>query len=195
MLELQEVATVFSGIPLRDIKDGPARLMRLADLSDVKAGRTPSLAQSECPKVARALPIEEGDLIVAARGSGTDACTANPDIVGAYISLDLYLVRPQPGQIDPDYLRAVLELPSTQAALASEKQGSALARLPKEALEKMAIPVPPLRKQRLIAEMALSFEHERRLLNRLGELKQCLSQEVLSRTVRDIEEGFSRSPA
>lgn len=195
MLELREIATVFSGIPARESKKGSARLMRLADLTDVKAGRVPAMARGEPPEVARALPIEDGDLIVAARGNSTDVCAASEGILGAYISLDLYLVRPQPKRINSDYLRAFLELPATQAALASEKQGSGLARLPKEALEKTAIPVPPLHRQRLIAGLALSFEDERKLLKRLGELKESLGREALSRAIRSSEVNFSRRSA
>jgi hypothetical protein len=195
MLELKELSTVFSGLPVRESKQGSARLMRLADLTDVKAGRTPSMVRGEPPEVARALPIEDGDLIVAARGGSTDVCTANESIVGAYISLDLYLVRPQPKRIDSEYLRAFLELPDTQAALASEKQGTGLARLPKEALEKTTIPLPPLHRQRLIAGLALSFEDELKLLKRLGELKESLGREALGRAIRGAKSNFPRRSA
>lgn len=193
MLELREIAGVFSGIPARGSKQGSARLMRLADLTDMKAGRVPAMVLGEPPEVARALPIEEGDLIIGARGgSSTDVCTANEDILGAYISLDLYLVRPRPKRINSEYLRAFLELPATQAVLANEKQGSGLARLPKEALEKTVIPVPPLHRQQLIAGLARSFEDERKLLKRLGELKESLGREALRRAIRGSETNFSR---
>jgi hypothetical protein len=193
MLELREIASVFSGLAARGSKQGSARLMRLADLTDVKAGRVPAMVRGEPPEVARALPIEDGDLIVAARGSSTEVCTASEGILGAYISLDLYLVRPQPKRINSEYLRAFLELPATQTILAGEKQGSGLARLPKEALEKTVIPVPPLHRQRLIAGLALAFEDERKLLKRLCELKEALGCELLGRTIR--EANFSRRSA
>jgi hypothetical protein len=192
MLELQELANVFSGVATRGSKHGSSRFMRLADLTDMKAGRMPAMIHGEPPEVARALPIEEGDLIVAARGGTTDVCTANESIFGAYISLDLYLVRPRAQRINPEYLRTFLELPSTQAVMAREKQGSALARLPKEALEKITIPVPPLHQQRLIAGLALCIEDQRMLLKRLGGLRDVLGQEALSRAVRSAEANFSR---
>jgi hypothetical protein len=195
MLELREIATVFSGISARESKVGSARLMRLADLTDLKAGRVPAMLRGEPPEVARALPIEEGDLIVAARGSNTDVFTANDSIFGAYISLDLYLVRPQPERINSDYLRAVLELPATQALLAGDKQGSGLARIPKEALEKTPIPLPPLDQQRLIAGLALSLEDEQKLLKQLGWLKDRVGREVLGRAIRSAEAPISRRSA
>jgi hypothetical protein len=195
MLELRELSSVFSGIAARESKHGSARIMRLADLTDVKAGRAAAMVRGEPPEVARALPIEDGDLIVAARGSSTDVCTARECIFGAYISLDLYLVRPQSGRINSEYLRTVLELPAIQAALASEKQGTGLARLPKEALEKTPIPLPPLHQQRLIAGLARSLEDEQKLLKKLGELKDRLGREVLARAIKGAEANFSRRSA
>ncbi len=195
MLELKEIASVFSGVPARELKRGRSRIMRLADLTDVKAGRIPSMTQGEPPEVARALPIEDGDLIVAARGNSTQVCTANESMVGSYVSLDLYLVRPQPRRINSEYLRTILELPATQAVMASEKQGSGLARLPKEALEKTAIPLPPLHQQRLIAGLAACLEVEQNLLKRLGELKKIFGRAVIGQAVKGAEKNFSRGSA
>ncbi|MGC2523795.1 MAG: hypothetical protein WA417_14345, partial [Stellaceae bacterium] len=94
MLELRDIASVLSGVSVREMKDGSARFMRLSDLSDLRAGRHPVLAAGDVPAVARALTIEEGDLIVGARGSATDVCLATGAVIGAFVSLDLYLVRP-----------------------------------------------------------------------------------------------------
>lgn len=169
--------------------------MRLADLSDVKAGRSPTLVFGDAPGVARALTIEEGDLIVGARGVTTDVCVASGSVVGAFISLDLYLVRPNRAFIDPQYLAAFLELPTTQAALSGGKQGTGLARLAKEALEKTEVPLPPMERQELIVGLAQSFEREARLLKQLADLNTILSREAVTRAIRAADTGrnFSRS--
>src|SRR4029077_14370441 len=93
---------------------GGARGMRLSDLSDLRAGRGPVLATGEVPEVARAVTVEPGDLIVAARSLATDVLLANDAVFGAYVSLDLYLVRPDRTKVDPQYLIAFLTLPATQ---------------------------------------------------------------------------------
>lgn len=187
MFELKETADVLSGVPVREAKDGSARFMRLSDLTEIKAGRIPSLALGEPPTVARALTIEEGDLIVGARGAETDVCVANEAMLGAFISLDLYLVRPNRALINSQYLAAFLELPATQAVFASSKQGSGLARLPKEALEKAEVPVPPLHSQQLIAGLALCFETEGGLLKKLSEISSILGRETIARAIRTAD--------
>ena len=161
--------------------------MRLSDLSELKAGRTPALAQGVVPEVARALNIEAGDLIVAARGFATDICIANEAVFGAFVSLDLYLVRPNPARIDPQFLFAFLTLPGTQAQFAAGKQGSALARLPKNELERIEVPVPSMQTQRLIAGLARSFEEEGKILRKLSDLNSVLRSEVVARAISTSE--------
>jgi hypothetical protein len=196
MLELRDIASVLSGVSVREMKDGSARFMRLSDLSDLRAGRHPVLAAGDVPAVARALTIEEGDLIVGARGSATDVCLATGAVIGAFVSLDLYLVRPDRAKVNPQYLAAFLELPATQAVFAGGKQGSALARLPKDALEKTPVPVPPMQSQLLVAGLALSFEEERKLLQRLSDLKSFFGRETVARAIRaaEAQPNSHRSP-
>lgn len=184
MLILNEFASISSGVPARQTENGPARFVRLSDLSEIKLGRHPPLARGEAPAVARALAIQEGDLIVGARGPATDVCLASDAVFGAFISLDLYLVRPDKAKVDPRYLAAFLELPSTQVSFASGKQGSGLARLPKEALDTLPVPVPGLRAQQAIAGLALLFAEERRLLKKLADLRSLIGRETIARAIR-----------
>jgi restriction endonuclease S subunit len=167
-------------------------MMRLSELSDLKAGRPPALAIGEVPEVARAQSIQEGDLIVAARGSATDICMASEPVFGAFVSLDLYLVRPDATKIDSQYLYAFLTLPATQALFTAGKQGSGLARLPKEALEKTKVPVPAMDVQRLIAGLACSFEEESKLLKKLSDLNSTLGREVVARAFAGADEKNTR---
>jgi hypothetical protein len=195
MLELRNIASVLSGVSVREAKSGTARFVRLSDLSDLKAGRTPALATGEAPAVARALMIEEGDLIVGARGSATDICGASDAVFGAFVSLDIYLVRPDRGKVNPQYLAAFLALPATQTLLAGSKQGSSLARLPKEALEKIEVPLPPMAVQQMIAGLALSFDEEDKLLKKLTDLNSIFGRETVARAIRaaDTRQFLRRS--
>ena len=187
MLELQNLATVLSGVTIKEDAAGRARFVRLSDLSDLKSGRTPILARGVVPEVARALSIESGDLIVAARGSATDVCIADESVFGAFVTLDLYLIRPNGTKVDTQYLFAFLTLPTTQALFAAGKQGSALARLPKEELAKIKVPLPPMLTQRMIADLACSFEQEGKILRKLSDLNLILRSEVVARAINAAE--------
>jgi len=183
VLDLHKLAAVFSGVALREGHQGEARLMRLSDLTELKAGRVPTLTVGKTPDVARASAIQKGDLVVAARGSSTDICLATESVVGAFISLDLYLVRPDPTKIDPRYLFAFLTLPATQTQFAAGKQGTGLPRLPKEQLEQIKVPMLPMEAQQMIAGLASSFEDEAKFLKKLTELNLILGREVIARAI------------
>ena len=183
MFELRKLASVLSGVTIKEDLGGPGRFIRLSHLSDLKAGRTPALARGIVPEVARAQCIEPGDLIVGARGFSTDICIANETVFGAFVSLDLYLVRPNSAKVDPQFLFAFLTLPATQAAFAAGKQGSALARLPKDELEKIKVPLPAMQTQRMIADLACSFDEEGKIIKKLSDLNLILRSEVVARAI------------
>ncbi len=174
MLKLSDLAEIYTGLASRDSQEGDARFLRLSDVTELAQGKTPTLARGDLSDVARALPIQPCDVVVGARGAATDVCGADERIVGAYISLELYLVRPDTLKINPSYLKAVLQLPATQAALSAYKQGTGLTRIPKDALAQLEIPLPTLATQRKIADLADLIEHEERLLARLADRKDGL---------------------
>ena len=70
MLELRKLASVLSGVTIREDAEGRARFMRLSDLSDLKSGRTPVLARGELPEVARALNIDRDRVYSVAHKNG-----------------------------------------------------------------------------------------------------------------------------
>ena len=79
---------------------------------------------------------------------------------------------------------------------AGGKQGSALARLPKDALERMLVPVPPMQSQLLIAGLAASFEEERKLLQKLTDLRSFFGRETIGRVISaaEAQPNSKRSP-
>lgn len=184
MVALKNISTILSGVTARESKGGSARFVRLSDLSDLKAGRAPTFATGSPPDVARALTIEGGDLIVGARGAANDVCMASESLIGGFVSHDLYLVRPNPAVVDSKYLASFLDIPSTQAQFAIGKQGSNLPRLPKEALESVQVPLPPLHVQRLIAGLASEYEKEGMLLKQRSDLNAVLRREMVARAIR-----------
>lgn len=189
MFKLKDIASVLSGLPGGSAAEGEARFVRLADLGDMVAGAPVNLAHGARPTVARATPIDAADILVAARGASTIATSPTSDVIGAYISLDLYLIRPDQSRIDPAYLRAVLQLPSTQTAFSGARQGSNLQRLPKDALEDLLIPLPPLHRQKMIAELSGAFDDEVRILSQLRDRYSLLARETLQMAITNFQDS------
>lgn len=144
----------------------------------------PTLATGEAPSVGRALAIGTGDVLVGARGAVTEAYVGDEAVIGAYVSLDLFLVRPDLAAVDPHFLAAIFDLPSTQAALAAGKQGTGLARLSKETLDTLLVPVLPMARQKAIGELAAVVRARRTLLHQLMQLNDAFGREAIAQAVR-----------
>ena len=74
-------------------------------------------------------------------------------LLGAYPTLDIYLLRPDPLSLDPDYLAAFLRGEKGGQALRGAKAGSGLPRLPIDAVANLEIPLPSLERQRIIGSV------------------------------------------
>ncbi|MEH3143978.1 MAG: restriction endonuclease subunit S [Methylobacterium frigidaeris] len=129
------------------------------------------------------MSIEPGDLIATARGTKVEVCAAAPDVIGAFVSLDLYLIRPNQDRIIPEYLMAVLESAAAHAAFDGARQGSSLPRLPKAALENLSVPLPPLERQRTVVDLHRTLDNQARLLSELQAKHAVASAEFMRRAV------------
>ncbi len=187
MLELKNIADVFTGLSIRTDSKNGAPFMRMSDLSEVRTGRAPTLARGQVPTVARAVRIKEGDLVVGARGDTTEVALATSPLIDAFVSVDLYLVRPNPNRVDPGFLAAFLEQPSAQSQLASGKQGSGLARLSKLALDNLLVPLPPLNRQRAIGALAQCVRDADDLFARIATLHAILGRERVRAAFRALD--------
>ena len=72
---------------------------------------------------------------------------------GAYVGLDVYLVRPANGRVDPDFLFVALNDFEAIRQLKASATVGALPRIPKQALEDVLLPVPSMDDQRAIARI------------------------------------------
>lgn len=147
MTPLNEVAVVLSGIAP---PKGTGEAASYVQIKDLRGPRGP-LMRASAPSAKRATPIDSSDILVPSRGDGRLAFPPAPSMIGAYVALDVYLIRPDPRQIDSAYLVVALNSASVRRQLQTAATGGALPRIPKQALEEAQIPVPAFDRQGHIA--------------------------------------------
>jgi hypothetical protein len=165
MASLSDFASIITGVAPDKPGADPVRFVQIRDL----AGARRDLTIGERPLVARAAPIQRGDILVAARGERTLAAEADEDLFGTYATLDVYLVRPNPERLDASFLLAFLLLPQTGAKLRASTAGASLPRIARDDIAKLEIPDLPLERQRSIGRLAHAHRSYRELLVRLAE--------------------------
>lgn len=193
MVALSELAFIATGVAPKDVRIESARFVQIKDLG----GTRRKLIKGERPRVARALPIQPGDILVAARGERTLAVEADPELFGAYASPDIYLVRPAPQRLATSFLLALLLLPQTGAKLRASTAGASLPRIPRDDLAKLDVPELSLRRQRSIGELARLHRTYRDLLLRLADRHELAAElqiiEALNTSSKDTTDAsFTR---
>lgn len=182
MVRLSDTADIFSGVNPELALDGECHFLQIRHLAtddaDHIVGRRPTAG--------RAVPIAQGDVLLAARGERVSAIRARSAQIGAYIALDIYLIRPDCERLDPDYLVAFLMRPATGTSLRKSTAGASLPRIPKDALADLDIPVPPIDRQTAIGGVAACVRRHRELTSRLVAAESMLAEVSLERVFAQL---------
>lgn len=151
MRRLASITEILSGIlPGRDTVE-QATYVQIKDLREADG----SLICGPVPSAKRATRIQPTDLLVPSRGNQLAAFRPTSRMVGAFVGLDVYLVRPMSRHIDPDFLFVALNDVAAARQLKSSATAGALPRIPKQALEDLLLPLPSIDEQRKIARVSM----------------------------------------
>lgn len=177
MVRLSDTATILSGVNPEPAGDDGCRFVQIrnlgADDGELLVGRRPTAG--------RAVQIQRGDILLAARGERASAIKARETQFGAYIALDIYLIRPDLARLDPEYLVAFLMRPETGALLRKSTAGASLPRIPKDAIADLQIPLPTIERQKAIGGVASCIHRRRELASRLIAVESMLAETSLKR--------------
>ncbi len=180
MTRLAEIADILSGVLPAKGAGKDAAYVQIKDLR----GSESTLLMGPQPTARRATKIRPTDLLVPSRGDVLIAFRPARHMIGAFVGLDVYLVRPTSGRIDPDFLFVALnDLAAVRQSKASATAG-ALPRIPKQALEDMLLPLPSIEQQRQIARVGLLAADCERLQRRRMEAETKLNAALISQFLR-----------
>lgn len=188
---LREIASVALGITLRGADasrhdpEGTHRLIRIGDISEdgVLCHDDISLISPE-PDAASRYALWRGDVLVAGRGSRATAAIFE-DSRSSIASGQLLVIRPNQDAVVPEYLCWYLNLARTQESLAAEARGSYIRSISTSTLAELRVPLLPLPRQRLIAEISALRLREKELMTRLVARRAELVDNTLQRLLRD----------
>jgi len=151
MKRLRDIAEVLSGVLPPKGGDRYAAYVQIKDLRDPES----ELLRGPAPRAKRATKIAANDLLVPSRGDDIAAFRPWPNLIGAYVGLDVYLIRPALRRVDPDFLLVAINDLHAARQLKASATGGALPRIPKQALEDVLLPLPPMDEQRAIGRIGI----------------------------------------
>jgi restriction endonuclease S subunit len=97
-----------------------------------------------------------------------------------------FVIKPDPGQVLPDYLTTLLNQESMQSHLQSLGAGSSIPSIRRSELEAISIPVPSIPEQRRIVELMELHKKDLRLSKQIIEKKKQMINTTLNQLIHKI---------
>jgi hypothetical protein len=164
---LQDISEIRLGHAFRGAvpvdPSGPNRVLQSKDLTGEGFEADAPLVRTTLEKVDQRMRLGAGDVVLQSRGSRFPALAARPELVGAIVAAPLYLIRPLPGVVQPEFVAIMLNGAEVQATLREAATGSYIPQVPVDAIRSIAIPVPSLADQHAIVAIAELAQRERQL--------------------------------
>lgn len=187
MTRLGQVASIRMGFPFRSRLEhdaaGSIAVVQMKDIDEANLLHVEDAVRVELADIKEHHMIRKGDLVFRSRGRTNSVALVSADVGAAVLAAPMLLIRPI--DVLPAYLLWYINLPTTQAALAAQAEGTSVRMISKAALEALELPVPSRRKQQLIVETADLAAAEQGLLDRIAQERKRLADGVLLRYARN----------
>lgn len=116
--------------------------------------------------------LRRGDILLQPRGTRFPAAILDSiNETRVVAAAPMLILRVDPAYAVPEYLVAVLQSPSTQAALRQLAAGTYVPQVSRQAIENLPIQLPDLQSQAKLAHLASLEQRERELMERLREAR------------------------
>ncbi len=135
--------------------NGDVRLTQLADVGDGRwINKSARFITSEKATQLKCTYLRPGDLLVARMPDPLGRCCVFPgDSMRCVTVVDVCVIRPNRSRVDNRYLMHVINTPHGRRNILRHTAGTTRQRISRKNLGKVEIPMPPLAKQRRVAEI------------------------------------------
>ncbi len=133
--------------------------------------------------------VLEGDVLLNITGdSVARVCQVALDVLPARVNQHVAIIRPDPANLDADYLRYYLVAPAIQTLLLSwAGSGGTRNALTKGMIESLEIPIPSLREQRAIAHVLGTLDDKIEMNRRMNETLEAMARALFKSWFVDFE--------
>jgi type I restriction enzyme M protein len=156
---IKEVCEISAGraIPSSNLSDepigeNPIPYLRIGDIEKGQTAKAKSwLNLAAIHELAPRHRLRAGDILLSKSGTIGKTGVARNGAIGGVASGGLMVLHPDPNEVDPHYLSAILRSKVYQQWFKSKSSGSVISGLQKSFIESLLIPLPPLQIQHRIA--------------------------------------------
>lgn len=199
-MRLHDICQLQTGYTVRGrlepARDGGRPCVQLRDLLEGGLLDAGNLQRFDLDPLPDRYSVGPGDVVFKSRGQPNIACAISADVAELAIALlPLIILRPKPGLVSPEYLAWAINQPDAQRQLDAEAQGTSLRMISKTSLENIEVPVPDLKTQALIVQVANLAARETTLLQELAGKRHTLSNLILADLANAARHGAQHKGA
>lgn len=182
---LKNIATISPGANFRSkINQSPMGDIRIVQMRDLPSGSieidVDKLAYIHYEGLKPELLVQPGDIIFRASSKRNVAHLLRDETPNTIIANSLIRIRPDPSKVVAEYLVWAINQPASQRYFGACSKGSDLCTVSKHDLKNLEIPLPPIIRQTLIAELFILTAQEQDLLEDIKRKKEQYSHLILS---------------
>lgn len=190
-VKLSDIAELLTGHPFRtSLADEPPGLVRVVSMAQSLADsltHDAALPQINFTGNISRLQLAVGDLLFRPRGVSTQAIYVESVTQPCIFAAPLVRLRiNNPQQIHGWYLHWLLNSPAIQRDINAQARGSMIRMVSLDSLRNLQIPVPSMRVQLEIAEVASLLRQERSLAEALMEKNKMYAEQVLWAKAQEV---------
>lgn len=183
---LENIARVRSGYSFRggieEVPDGAFRVVQIKDVREGEPVTAEALARTNLRDAKTDHLLCRGDVLFVARGSRKQAVLIDRELPNTIFGSQFFAC--EPGEkVDPVYLAWYLNQRPAQRYFEGTAVGSNVRIVTKESLERLPVALPPLEKQRKIAEVYMLTLRERRLVEEIRLKREQLIEAALLKSI------------
>lgn len=188
LMTLGDIADIRSGYTLREaitpVPGGDVHILQIKDIErdwQWDPDILPAIAWEQHTLPPR---LEQGQIVVAARGNRNTAAVYRGDIpVVATNQFLIVTLKKKESEFVPEYLGWVLNQPMIQ--LEFQRSGSNIQLITKAALMQVSIPAPAIETQHQIGQLQRIWHHEDDLIKKLQDNRRQLEVGILQKLLKD----------
>lgn len=187
---LKDITSIRSGYLFQGgVKPAPEGQYSVAQLSDISTDGllTNTLTCVSLPDLKPAHLIEKGDILFASRGTRKRAVSVAEPIPNLIATSQFLILHLNDSSILPEYLAWYLNQKPAQRFIEEHSGGSSVSLINRNELGELPVHIPPLDHQRRIIQIHALYLREKQLMNQIQEKRQLLIENLLLKTIEQVE--------
>jgi hypothetical protein len=191
---LQEISEIRAGYSFRGrvepALDGAYSVVQIKDLDEGAFLAAKDLMKTNLPDVNPNHLLQRGDVLFTSRGARKQAVVVDEVAPNTIFGSQFFVCEPTQG-IDPAYLAWYINQTPAQRYFEENATGSNVRIVTKEVLGRLLVVVPPLARQKKIADVYRLSLRERQLSAQIQEKRSILIETALLESIHQYEEKGS----